>query len=237
MFKRKMTGLTLAEISVVILLFSLFMIVIYSTLDVGFKMWKIGEVKGDLQTRGEILVRRITMEIKNANIYAIVVNETTDPNSTYYSTTPYLCFDTASHNGTLQFDKDSGDLMWQGFIFYYALDDPDKAGHKILYRRYVPHNKSSPFLSTDLLNPQLAEPDIINTWILDRPPVSSLTKGETLTICTDVKRVDFSLKNDLVSMDFDFEKNIKNSDNSKVMVTGKNAVYRFTISTSVKPEN
>jgi len=228
-------GITLVELIIVILIFSLFMIVIYSTLDVGFKMWKLGETRSDVESKSESFVRRMAMEIKNSNSYAIIFNEPDDPNSVYHSDTPYICFETPVYNGEVKYKEDTGDILWQGFILYYAIEDLKDPNSRIIYRRYVPHESAPPHYSDSIVNPQLADPNSVKQWIEERPPVA--ISGQSLTVCGKVKNADFNYKNSLVSMKFEFEERVRGSKTSRVMVSGKGSVYKFTVETSVKPVN
>ncbi len=228
-------GLTLVELIIVILIFSLFMIVIYSTLDVGFKMWKLGETRTDVESKSESFIRRMAMELRTSNAYAIIFNEPDDANSVYHSDTPYICFETSVYNGQVAYKEDTGDILWQGFILYYAIEDLKDPNCRILYRRYVPHYSSDPYYSDNTANPQMADPNSVKQWITERPPAS--VAGQSLTACGKVKNVDFNYKNSLVSMKFEFEERVRGSTTSRVMVAGKGSVYKFTIETSVKPEN
>jgi prepilin-type N-terminal cleavage/methylation domain-containing protein len=231
-FKR---GITLVELIIVILIFSLFMIVIYSTLDVGFKMWKLGETRTDVESKSESFIRRMAMEIRNSNSYAIIFNEPDDPNSIYHSDTPYICFETPVYNGEVKYKEDTGDILWQGFILYYAMEDPNDHASRILYRRYLPHNSSSPYYSDSSVNPQMADPNSVKQWITEKPPLS--LPGQSLTVCSKVKNANFNYKNSLVNMKFEFEEQVRGSKSSRVMISGKGAVYKFMVETSVKPEN
>ena len=232
----KNSGLSLLEVTIVVLMFSLFMFVIYSTIDVGLKMWKLGEVHSDVESKSESVVRRMVMELKNANSYAVVVNQTTDPNEPYYSTVPYICFETPFHNGEAKYKENTGNILWQGFILYYALADEKDPALLNLYRRYIPHSSTYPYYSDDCLNPQLADPASINTWILDRPPMS-LPEGQALSFSTRLVDADFEYSASLVKLKFEFQGKVKRSENSKVMVTGRDSTYKFSVETSVKPQN
>ncbi len=231
------SGLTLIEIIVVILIFSLFMLVIYSTIDLGFKLWKLGEVSSDIQTKSESVLRRIFTELRNANSSAIVFNEPDDPNSLYHSDTPYLCFDTPLSGGEVQYKQDSGDILWQGFILYYALEDPDDTAMKILYRRYIPHNPSYPHYSTDCLTPGLADPNDALDWITVRPPLAVTGDGQSLSICSKISDVKFDYKSCTVKIEMEFREKIKRSKGAKVTFEGGDSTYKFRLETSVKPVN
>ena len=74
------SGLTLVELCIVIGMFMLFLLTFYATMDVGLKSWKIGEVRSDIQTTAETVMKRITGEIENTNSVAINAFTPSDPN-------------------------------------------------------------------------------------------------------------------------------------------------------------
>ena len=108
-FFSKYKGITLLEVSVVIAIYSLFLIAFYTVLDVGLKGWKIGAVRADLQSTSEIIVDRMKGDQENASSLTVQVNE---PNGLI----PYVCVDTPLYNGEIQIDPNTQAPLWQGHI-------------------------------------------------------------------------------------------------------------------------
>lgn len=211
-------GFTLVEMCVVMGMFALFLMAFYITLKVGFKSWKIGEVRADLNTTAEIVMKRMKSDVENANFEVIETSELNGP-------TPYICFETPFYNGQLQMDK--GKPVWQGHILYYALKDPTDKNYNtsILYKRYIPHNQLSPYKSENTL---------VATFLYDLPSYIDDTEltlyeqeiGQTLRkVCDRLSFVSFEELYGTVSIELEFKENFRNSKTSRVMFeTGSNDI-------------
>lgn len=223
-FFRNWFGLTLLEMCIVVGMFGLFLIVFYTTLKVGLKTWKIGEVRADLSTTAEVVMKRMKSDIENASFEVIETNYITD-------STPYICFETPIYNG--QFQMDNGKPIWQGHILYYALKDPEDKNYdtKVLYKRYVPHNTEDPYLSENTL---------VATFLYDLPSYIDDTEltlyeqeqGQTLRkICDRLSFISFEELYGTVSLELEFKENFRNSKTSKVMFeTGSQNIGTETLS-------
>jgi len=71
MYPAKNSGVTLLELMVVISIFFLFLFAFYAALDTGLKSWKMGEVRADLKTKGELIMKRLVSELEESNPLAI----------------------------------------------------------------------------------------------------------------------------------------------------------------------
>ena len=225
----KKTGITLLELMIVVGIFFLFLLAFYATMDVGLKQWKIGEVRSDLQTTGEWVMRRMVSELQNANAVAIYADySTTDPNDAT------LCFETPIFNGLVQSSSTTGDLYWQGHILYYTLSDPNDTENetKILYRRFIPHDTTLPI--TDRTSATLLDN------ITDYTDLDAATDPETFRkVCDSLTRVCFEHNGSIVNIQLEFQENVRKSDDARVSVaTGSNVgTDRFVLKNSIKPKN
>jgi len=228
---RSAKGYTMVELIVVIGIFSLFLIAFYATMNIGLKQWKIGEVRSDLLTTGELVMKRIAGELELANHTTIDALYTPgDPNSN-----TYLCFSLPVYEGIFQSDLNTGDILWQGHVLYYTLPDTgDNDYHtKKLYRKYIPHSTTSPYKSTDIKTPTML--DSINTYL-----TVSTSGGQVVKrICEKLFCVRFEQKKDIVYIEMEFIQNIRKSKDAKVSFeTGSNVgTERFIIKNAVKIKN
>lgn len=123
-------GFTILELTIVTIIFSLFLIGIYTILDTGLKAWNMGQTRTDLQSNGETVVRRMVRDITMSSKDSVTI----DPNGKYIAMeTPFL-------NGEFKYNQsETGNPYWQGYIIYYLYDDGK--GNKTLYRNYMAHSE------------------------------------------------------------------------------------------------
>ena len=227
-------GTSASELLVVVFIFSLFLVAFYATLDVGMKTWKIGEVRSDLQTTAEIVMKRIITEIQNSS--AVALNVFYDPADSNISA--YLCFETPIYDGSIQSDPNTGELLWQGHVLYFTLPDREDEDYntKILYRKYLPHNNTAPYKSTDRTVAVLLED--IDTYLND----SSASEGESIKkVCHKLTEVKFEHTGCIVNIELIFQENFRQSKDAKVSFsTGRDKDFgteRFILKSSVKARN
>jgi hypothetical protein len=222
------------EVCVVMFIFSLFLIAFYAAMDFGLKSWKIGEVRSDLKVTAAWVLKRMMSDLENSNSVAIIAYSPSDPNLT-----PYLSFETPVYNGEVQHDTNTGKLLWQGHIVYYALKDEDD-NSKLLYRRYIPHNKTSPyrsdnrFLATFLPN--------TGSYINEKELTSSETgEGQNLRkICGKLKSITWFEAYGMVDIELSFQENFRKSKDARVsFATGndKSGTEKYFLKGNIKPRN
>jgi hypothetical protein len=123
----------MVELVVVIVVFSLFLVAIYSILDAGVKGWNMGQNRTEIQNSGEVIVKRMAHEISMCSKISLVV----DPNGQYIS------MESSMLNGEYKYDQDNaGFPYWQAYIIYYLYKDPNgdpNTSTNKLYRNYISH--------------------------------------------------------------------------------------------------
>jgi hypothetical protein len=230
------SGLSIVEISVVTAIFSIFLLGFYIAIETGFKGWKIGIVKADIQTTSESVKKRLIKDIENASNLAI---------QTYTAPTisdnSYICIDTPLYNGQLQKDPNSSNPLWQGYILYYTLDDPEGTSYnkKILYRRYIPHEKVYPYFSNNIITATLLYniSDYISATVLTP---AEKNEGQILTkIANRLYSVKFSEDSGVIKIELVFKDNIKQNKDYKISFNSgdKIGTETITVKHTIKPRN
>ncbi len=235
-FFSKNKGLTLLEVSIVIAIYSLFLIAFYTILDVGLKGWKIGAVRADLQSTSEIIVDRMKGDQENASSLTIEVNEPNGP-------VPYVCIDTPLYNGDLQLDPNTQAPLWQGHILYYTLYDPSDKDFNtsILYRRYVPHKKTYPYKSNDRLVSTLLYD--IDTYVDDTElTLYEIDQGQTLRRISDrISMARFAQDSGIINAELELKENFRKGKNFRISFTSNGSnntgTERIFINYSITPRN
>jgi len=232
----KISGFTLVELCIVMGIFSMFLIAFYITLEVGLKTWKIGEVRSDLQTTSHVVIKRLSNDIASTNADTVVSSHPMDANS-------YICFETPFYNGRLQLDPHTEKPLWQGHILYYTLDDPNDLdyGTKILYKRYVPHNKVDPYKSEDRLLATFL-PDV-PSYIDDRElDPNDIAEGQSLRrLCDSVESMTFKELYGTVDVEIIFKENFRKSKDARIMFSSSGddhiGTERYIVKCTVRPAN
>ncbi len=137
MIRRKKSGVTILELVISCIVFSLFLFAAYSVLDLGLKSWQMGETKSDLHQKAEIVLNRIIRDFRETNIMTVQIDS--DTSSTGYS--QYICVETPVKSDTGTFESDLynvGSAKWQGYVIYYIYPMYPAGGKKDLYRRFIP---------------------------------------------------------------------------------------------------
>lgn len=235
---KKISGMTLMEICVVMFIFSFFLIAFYGAMNFGLKAWKIAEVRSDLKVTAAWVLRRMIAELENSNSLAIQTFTAADPNLP-----SYICFETPVYNGEIQHDAGSGKLLWQGHIIYYDIKDNNDNifNRKILYRRYIPHNKTSPYKSDNRFLATFL-PDIAD-YTDDRTLLTSEEqKGQTLKkLCDKIKSITLYEAYGMVDIELNFQENFRKSKDARVSFSSngndKSGTEVYSLKGSVKPRN
>jgi hypothetical protein len=230
LIKNNRSGVTLLEMGIVIAIFSLFLVAFYSVLDVGMKMWKIGAVKADVQSTARVVMKKIISELEYSDNMSVQVM--TSPEKA-------VCFETPVYNGEVQRDPNTGDVLWQGYITYFTCDDPGftPAGtRKILYRRYEPHQKVSPYRTTDRTFATIPSQIIINPLL----PAADITAGCTIKkTCDRLSDVEFIQSGSTVNINLTFIDDVRTSKTGRVLFSSsgsdKTGKYSFSYSSSAVP--
>jgi hypothetical protein len=236
--RNKKSGLTLVELIIVIGIFMLFLLSFYAIMDVGLKSWKIGEVRSDLQTTAETVMKRMVSELGNANSVAINVFTPPDPNDP----NAYVCFETPVFDADVKSDPNTGDVLWQGHVIYYTMRDSsdNDFNTKILYRRYIPHKITSPYESSDRTVATLL--DNINSKLTSTLTGTEVSQGQAIRkICTRISHVKFVNTGSIVNIELGFVENFRKSRDARVSFsasgTGNVGTDRYILKSSVKPKN
>ena len=175
-------GFTILELTVVIIIFLLFLIAVYTILDAGLDAWNIGKNRSDIQNSGEIFIRRIVKEISMACKDSLIID-----NSTYH----YIVMETPLRNGEYAYDPIfGGSPLWEGYIIYFAFNESNS---KTIYRRYMAHNENSMATPINIINPA----DFFKPSYSPPPPADSYTQKPVLT---SVDTFDLSQDNGIINI-------------------------------------
>lgn len=218
MLYKNRSGMTILEMAVATVVFSLFLMGLYAAIDVGLKSWQMGQSSSEVQQSGEMVVQRIISELTMTNIESVFIDN--------YS----ISFESAIDKNQFQIDNDSiGNPLWQAHIIYFTFPDPNSPNPvppqgRTLYRRYVPHTQYD-FPSILTLTPSLVT------------PTGDVDKEKKLSSGLD--RVIFERKNNIIMVNLIYEKNIRKNA-SVNFSTGTNSGAgneKFELRTSVQPKN
>jgi len=147
---KRQKGFTILELSVVIIIFGMFLIAIYTILDAGLKGWNLGKNRTEIQNSGEVLVRRLVRDITMGSRDSMVV----DPNGTY------ICMESPMLNGEYKYNQNAaGFPYWHGHVLYYLYRDPND-GKKTIYRNYISHPQRSSPVPLSLISTHMIPPSV-----------------------------------------------------------------------------
>lgn len=126
-------GHTLLEMVISIIVFSLVMITITALLNIGLKTWQIGETSTDSQNSAQVVLHRLTSELKIASRASCIFGYDPDTGSNY------IAFDSAmDRDGRFRINETTRTPEWINYIIYYTYKEPGKK-FKILYRKEKEH--------------------------------------------------------------------------------------------------
>ncbi|MEQ8186772.1 MAG: hypothetical protein ABRQ39_02275 [Candidatus Eremiobacterota bacterium] len=217
MLYKKRAGMTIVEMAVATIVFSLFLMGLYAAIDVGLKSWQMGQSSSEIQQSGEMVVQRIISELTMTNIESVFIGN--------YS----ISFESAVDKNQFKIDNDSiGNPLWQAHIIYFTFPDPNSSAPvppegRTLYRRYEAHI-------------QYDFPSILE---LNTPLSPTGDKDKEKKLSSGLDRVIFERKNNIIMVNLIYEKNIrKNASVNFSTVTNSNAGNeKFELRTSVEPKN
>ena len=224
-------GLTLLELVIVCIVFSLFLFAVFATLDIGLKSWQLGATKSDLHQKAEIVLNRISRELSYSSILSVEIENNGNPSST----NEYISFETPFNNGSFECDNTNyGSPLWQGFILYYIqpLKSGWVSGKRDLFRQYVP--RTDPDVgSVPSIHPDLMGDLTINLKMTN--PVSENLR----TIIKDIYSIDFERIDNLVKIEAQFIRHIRTEASVSFAGTADESMGNETVvmSVSVRPKN
>ncbi|MEQ8188736.1 MAG: hypothetical protein ABRQ39_12260, partial [Candidatus Eremiobacterota bacterium] len=186
-------GLTILELVISCIVFALFMVAVYATMDVGLRSWQIGESKTNIHQRVEILLNRIVKEVMYSNIFSLQIFNASAPNT--YS---YLCFETALNKNDNNFTVDCsstgmGCPVWQGYILYYLQKDGKDASKKNVYRQFI--DRDNPAIQPLTLSP-------ISNF------TSDISSSKVRTVVRDIYSMDLSIDENILTVKVSFKQHI-----------------------------
>ena len=217
-FKFKSKGFTLLELGIVIIIYSLLMVAVYTILDAGLKGWNIGQRRSDMQNSGEIVLRRMVREVSMSSLSSVIV----DPNC------QYVCFETPVLNGEYTYNQnEAGFPYWQGYIIYYK-------NHDKLYRHYIEHEQRTAPVS------YIPVPDDIT------PPDDTSSTPKHKVILSNVEAFNIEVKENILNIKFlcrklqDKQNKDPNRNLSRYSVAGtaeNKGIELSEMQASVEPKN
>ena len=84
-------GLTILELIISCIVFSLFLFAIYATMDIGLKSWQLGETKSDLHQKAEIVLNRVVRDFSATSHLSVQIDNDGDPDTL----NEFICFERA----------------------------------------------------------------------------------------------------------------------------------------------
>lgn len=217
-FKFSSKGFTLLELGIVIVLYAFIMVAVYTILDAGLKGWNIGQRRSDMQSSGEIVLRRMVRELSMSSLSSIIV----DPNC------QSVCFETPVLNGEYTYNQnEAGFPYWQGYIIYYK-------NNERLYRHYIDHEqRTCPVIYIPVTG------DIT-------PPDDNSSTPKHKVILSNVENFNIEVKENIVNIKFSCRKlqtkqhKDPNQDISRYSVSGtaeNKGIEVSEMQASVEPKN
>ncbi len=162
---KKNTAVTLVEVIVSVAIFSLIILGIYSAVDIGFKVWQLGEVKTDFYSRAKVILSYATKDFKYSNWISTKIENDGDPDSL----NEYIVFESpVKDTGDIDIEVKSGKPLWQKYVYYYiypSVKTEPNAEKRTLYRRMEERNpkNSTPMPLTAIAANYLTDSTIANT--------------------------------------------------------------------------
>lgn len=221
--KDSFLGVTLLELVIVSFVFSLFLIGVYATLDMGMKTWQMGEVKSDVYLKARIALNNIIRDFAETSWL------TTNIHGVSPDYNEYLSFGTAINSSTGAFEPDPSNCKpkWQGHIIYFIYQD--STGKKQdLYRRFIP-------VSPPTTHPiALTEAQILAAINRNEPGQEVLR-----TVAKDIYDIEFDTKNASLLITLTFKEHIR-TEASVIFSPGgdsRKGTEVLEMTTSVTPRN
>lgn len=194
-------GHTLLELVIVCIVFSLFLLGVFTVLDVGLKSWQLGETKTDLHQKAEIVINRVVKDFSYSNMMSVEIENSGDPSRI----NEYISFETPVNNGNFEFDSNNyGSPVWQGYILYYIkpLRKDWSGQERTFFRQYIP--RIDPDVSSaPSIHPKILGDALINFKIIN--PVSDNLR----TVVKDIYEIDFNRTGNIVKVEVQFQRHIR----------------------------
>jgi len=245
-YKRNRKGITIVELIIVSIVFSLFLVAIYTILDAGLKSWNMGQTRTDLQNSGQVVIRRMVRELTMASQNSLMWDRNGYNRALAHIggtdiVHEYIVFETPIRDSAFAYQEDNfGTPLWQGYIAYYVLpQDSDTASDgknppKILYRRYMPHIAQRTMPSP--LPLAMVEPKFIP------PPCPPAEPGpDPVPIAKNVDTFDVIRDGFIVQIKIIYRKppveGKEDSPHYSVAGTANKGVELFELQASVEPKN
>ncbi len=190
-------GMTILELVISVIVFGLFLLAVYATMNVGLKSWQLGESKSDLNQKAEVTLQRILRDIKYTNMISMQIENYGEPNMI----NDFICFESPVNftQGTFKVDyKNVGLPVWQGHILYYTKEPDFSSAKKDLFRKFQPRPNPSiyPLTLTKTLTG-------LNIYIND-------TSGSNIsTVAKDIYSIDFDRYGTKITVAVCFKKHIR----------------------------
>ena len=192
-------GVTVAELAVVILIFSFFMIGVYAVMDAGMKSWQIGETKTDLNQKAQVVMNCITKDFR----YSTWLSTEIDNQGTPAQLNEYICFETPVNNvtGTIDYNLSTfNSPVWQGYVCYYIYPrwkvNPSPDIKRNLYRHY------KKIITPVSMPATLSSADILSNIDITTPPSGDIIR----TVAKDIYLIDFEQNKTLLTVTINFKK-------------------------------
>ena len=210
-FQKK--GFSLLEITVAMVVFSLFLMFMYATFAVGLKTWQIGAIRSELQQSAEVAMRRIVRDLTFTTITSLAID----------SGGKVIVFETSLDpvSGEFIYDDKNGAPVWQGYVLYYTTGSTKDL---VLFRKYIPR--------TDISKTPSSFP-----MTFPFPTGTYCAKGSTLA--RNLDGINFQKSGLIITVRITYEKNINSSARVAIMdgKSKKTGTERFEITSSVETKN
>lgn len=213
-------GHTILELAMVVVIFSLFLIFIYTTFEVGLKTWQIGSIKSELQQSAEVAMKRIVRDLSMTTLATLVIGPSGD----------YIAFENPVDYSTGQFsydDQKRGLPKWQGHIIYFT--KPSQKNGLILYRRYV----SRPSGGANI-NPLYLSPLIIGGTYL-------IVDDNAKALARNLEKINFKREGAAITITINYSENIRTNARVNFSDQGDPSVNKgtekFELKSSIMPKN
>ncbi|HPZ08950.1 MAG TPA: prepilin-type N-terminal cleavage/methylation domain-containing protein [Candidatus Eremiobacteraeota bacterium] len=214
---------TLVEITVAIAIFSMIMLGVYSAIDTGFKIWRLGEVKSDVYSRGKVLLSYIIRDFRYSNWISAKIENDGDSNTL----NEYIVFESpVKDDGSIDIETKNCKPLWQKYIYYYiypSVKNRPEVDKRILYRRMVdrtPKNSTPMPLS-----------EISSTYLTDE----SVPDTNLRVIGREIYEIDFKQVGTGLIITIKFKSRVHKD--SPVMFNNRNVTEVVKLKASVIPEN
>jgi len=203
LIKRK--GFTILELVISCVVFGLFLLGVYATLDVGLRSWQLGETKSDLHQKAEVALARIMKDFRYTTLMTLDIDPDTTPVTGFHQ---YICMETPVNyqTGDIAVDMENcGSPRWYGYVLYYIyprIGQPNPQNLKRdLYRRYISRNTAG--------IPMNSLPDSLSDCLL----YIDATSGSDIinTVTKDIYSIDFAQEGTSISVTIRLERHIRSN--------------------------